>query len=118
MDKKEHLRDDIEIQRLLEEGFDFNDLVGQEVSFKVTGIINKENKWDLNALVSFGVTNNGVDWARSETPISTTDDDYDAALANVMLKVVNVLNDPETLAFMRLSLNKSTPVKNDTKELM
>ena len=107
MDKDKHLTEE-EMEKMLEEGFTFEDIVGQRISFNVLGMVNEDGRWDIKADATFALSKNGADWATSEIPISTTDDDYDSALATVMLGVVNALNNPMMLARMRKSLDKHT----------
>jgi len=117
MDKEKHLTDE-ELGRMLDEGFDFEDVVGQEVSFKVTGIIDAKGRWNLDAMATFGLTKNGMDWVTNEIPISTADDDYDSALATTMLAIANALNNPRMLAVMRVKLDTQKELPEITKEVM
>ena len=102
MDKDKHITE----EELLEKGFTFDDIVGQKMSFSIVGMVNEDGRWDVKADASFALSKNGADWVVSEIPISTTDDDYDSALATVMLGVVNALNNPIMLARMRKNLDE------------
>jgi hypothetical protein len=104
MDKDERVTEE-ELEKMLEKGFDFDDVVGQRISFNVLGMVNENGRWDIKADATFALSKNGADWATSEIPVSTSDDDYDSALATVMLGVVNALNNPMMLARMRKSLD-------------
>ena len=108
MDKDERVIPEEELEKMLEEGFTFEDIVGQKISFSVLGMVNEDGRWDVKADATFALSKNGADWVTSEIPISTTDDDYDSALATVMLGVVNALNNPMMLARMRRNLDKHT----------
>jgi hypothetical protein len=105
MDKDERVTEK-ELEKMLEKGFDFDDVVGQRISFNVLGMANENGRWDIKADATFALSKNGTDWATSEIPVSTTDDDYDSALATVMLGVVNALNNPMMLARMRKNLDR------------
>ncbi len=107
MDKDKHLTNE-ELEKMLEEGFTFDDVVGQRMSFDILGMVNEDGRWDVKADATFALSKNGADWVVSEIPISTTDADYDSALATVMLGVVNALNNPIMLARMRKNLDKHT----------
>jgi len=108
MDQNKHLTDE-GLEQMLEEGFDFEDVVGQKISFDVAGFKNEDGRWDIDAKAEFYLSNNGEDWAGSEFPISTSDNDFDSALSTVMLGVVNALNNPKLLATMRAKLNDTLP---------
>ena len=107
MDKDKYITDE-ELEKMSEEGFTFDDIVGQKISFSILGMVNEDGRWDVKADATFALSKNGADWAVSEIPIATTDDDYDSALATVMLGVVNALNNPMMLARMRKKLDKHT----------
>lgn len=117
MDKEKHLIDET-LGKMIDDGFDFEDVIGQEVSFKVTGMLDDKGRWNLDAEAVFGLTRNGVDWVRNEIPISTADDDYDSALATTMLAIANALNNPRMLAVMRVKLNEQIDLPETTKEVM
>ena len=105
MDKDQHLTDE-EMERMFEEGFDFDDVIGKSTSFTIVGILDEDSRWNLDATVKYSLTKNGVDWVTNEFPVSTADDDYDSALATTMLGVANLLGNPRMLARMRKKLDK------------
>ncbi len=113
MDKKEHLTDK-EYDAMLEEGFDFDDVVGQKVMFSIFGMRNNE-RWDIDAKADFSLSLDGIQWAGKQVPVTTSDDDYDAALATAMLAMANAINSPKFLAGLRKELNSY--VVMETKDI-
>ena len=60
----------------------------------------------INAEAEFSMSLNGMDWASITVPITTSDSDYDSALATAMMGVAGGLNNIELLARMRYMLNQ------------
>ena len=111
MDKDKHIViDEKEIKRLIEEGLNFDDIVGHKVNFDITGAKNIEDgSWVINAEAEFAMSLNGMDWASVTVPFVTMDADYDSALATAMMGVAGGLNNPELLARIRYLLNQQKP---------
>lgn len=105
MDKDQYLTEE-EMEQMFEDGFDFDDVVGKETSFTIMGMLDENNRWNLDAKVRYSMTRNGIDWVTNDFPISTADEDYDAALATTMLGVASMLGNPRMLARMRKKLDK------------
>ncbi len=103
MDTKKHLTDE-EYESMLEEGFDFDDVIGQKVQFKILGMKHGE-RWDIEAVANFALSLDGLQWAEKKVPVTTSDDDYDSALATSMLAMANAINSPKFLASLRKELN-------------
>jgi hypothetical protein len=114
MDKKEHLTDE-EFEKMMDDGYDFDDVIGQRVQFKVLGMKHGE-RWDIEAVADFALSVDGLQWAEKKVPITTTDDDYDSALATAMLAMANAINSPRFLTSLRKQLNEYT-VLSEAKEL-
>jgi hypothetical protein len=113
MDKKEHLTDK-EFDGMLEEGFDFEDVIGQKVSFIVEGI-REDGRWNVEAEADFSLSVDGIQWANKRVPVTTTDDDYDSALATAMLALANAINSPKFLASLRKELDAY--ISTETKDI-
>lgn len=101
MDKEEY------INRLLEDGFDFNDVVGKNLKFELVGVENEDGTWTLKTKASTGMTLNGVDWEEIEFKDLVVDNGFDEALATQMLSFMTDLNDIRKLADLRIKLNKT-----------
>jgi len=114
MDKKKHLTDK-EFEKMLEKGYDFDDVVGQRVSFSVIGMRDVDGRWKVDAKANFALSVDGVSWADKDIPVSTVDDDYDSALATTMLAMANAINSPRFLASLRreLDLHSALPKAKD-----
>lgn len=103
MDKKKHLTEE-EFEGMLDKGFDFDDVIGQRVQFSVLGIKHDE-QWNVEAVADFALSLDGLQWAEKKIPVTTSDDDYDSALATSMLAMANAINSPKFLASMRKELD-------------
>lgn len=103
MDKKKHLTDE-EFEKMLDKGFNFDDVIGQRVQFKVLGMKHGE-RWDVSAVANFALSLDGLQWSEKKIPVTTSDDDYDSALATSMLAMANAINSPKFLASMRKELD-------------
>lgn len=104
MDKEKHITDD-ELAKMLEDGFQFDDITGQQMQFKIDGIIGDGGKWTVGADASTSLTVNGVDWAIEEIKIKAIDGNFDDALATIMLSLIGQMNDPKFLASLRKQLD-------------
>ena len=59
----------------------------------------------MDAVIEFGMSLDGINWATRNVPVEIQDDSYDAAVATTMLVMANTLNDPMFLASVRKELN-------------
>lgn len=105
MDKNQHI-DKEELDKLMEQEFDFNDIIGHKVDFSIMGSKSDDGTWAINVEADFSMSLNGLDWASITVPVSTIDTDYDSALATAMMGVAGGLNNRELLARMRYMLNQ------------
>lgn len=105
MDKNEHINKE-ELDRLIEQEFDFDDIIGHKVDFSILGSKSEDGLWTINAEAVFSMSLNGMDWASVTVPVATMDADYDSALATAMMGVAGGLNNPELLARLRYMLNQ------------
>jgi hypothetical protein len=107
-----------EVEKLLDEGFDFEDVVGQHMTISITGIINENGLWTIEAEGKYAMSLDGVDWVGSEVPVSTADESYEAALASSMMAIAGALNDENVLARIRYGLNQRIKGLEGSKEVM
>jgi len=114
MDTKEHLTDE-EFESMLEEGFDFEDVIGQKVMFKILGL-KQDERWNIDAVATFAVSLDGLQWSEKKIPVTTSDDDYDSALATAMLAMANAINSPRFLAGLRKNLDAYSAIP-EAKEI-
>lgn len=111
MDKDEYINKE-ELDKIMEQEYDFNDIIGHKVDFSILGSKNEDGLWSIKAEAVFSMSLNGMDWATVTVPVATMDADYDSALATAMMGVAGGLNNPEILARMRYMLNQ-----HKTKEI-
>jgi hypothetical protein len=107
MDKDKHIIKEInqdEIEKLIKEKFNFDDIIGHKITFSIVGF-KSDDGWRIDADADLGMSLNGIDWASASVPASIGDEDYDSALASVMLELAAGLNDLNLLATMRYLLN-------------
>lgn len=104
MDQDKYIKE--ELDRLIDQEFDFDDIIGHRVEFSITGTKNTDNSWAIDIEALFSMSINGLDWASVKVPVSTMDEDYDSALATAMMAVSGGLNNPELLARIRYQLNQ------------
>ena len=116
MDKDKYLGED-RIEELLDEGFDFEDIVGQRMSFQITGMKEQDDQWRVTGKAVTAMTINGVDWEEAQIPVSTLDDDFDSALATVMVSLAGTMNNPRMMAKLRIKLDH-TKLGAESKEVL
>ncbi len=105
MDKDEYINKE-ELDKIMEQEYDFNDIIGHKVDFSILGSKSEDGLWSIKAEAVFSMSLNGMDWATVTVPVATMDADYDSALATAMMGVAGGLNNPEILARMRYMLNQ------------
>jgi hypothetical protein len=93
MDKEEHLEPK------------FDDLVGHNVDLHVHGNKLPDGLWDVNVIVGFKLTVNGIDWAEKVVNTSIVEDDYEDAFATAMLTVANIMSTPKFMHELRNQLD-------------
>jgi hypothetical protein len=126
MDKDKHIKIEPtkdELDKLIDQEFDFEDIVGHRVEFSILGSKSDDGTWTIDAEADFAMSLNGMDWASVTVPVSTYDADYDSALATAMMGVAGGLNNRELLARIRYMLNqqkldKDGIIKEDDRKLM
>lgn len=104
MDQDKHIKE--EIENMVEQGFDFDDIIGHKVEFSIEGSKNMDNTWNIEAKAEFSMSVNGMDWASVTVPVQAIDTSYDDALASAMMGVASGLNNPYLLAEIRYQLNQ------------
>jgi len=105
MDQDEYINKE-ELDKIMDQEFDFDDIIGHKVDFSILGSKNTDGMWSITAEAVFSMSLNGMDWASITVPVATMDQDYDTALATAMMGVAGGLNNREILARLRYMLNQ------------
>ena len=92
MDQDEYINKE-ELDKIMDQEFDFDDIIGHKVDFSILGSKNTDGMWSITAEAVFSMSLNGMDWASITVPVA-------------MMGVAGGLNNREILARLRYMLNQ------------